>query len=67
MEIMNDTRDQIIREHYQQIGSKGGKVSRGGGRPRIPDEQLTDQQKRWRKYNDAKRTREATVNINQEP
>jgi|GEM_PF-6092367 len=42
---------QIIREYLAEIGSRGGKKSRGGGRPRIPDDQLTPlQRKRRERY-----------------
>jgi hypothetical protein len=37
--------DEILRDYLAKIGSKGGKKSRGGGRPRIPYSQMTPAQK----------------------
>ena len=41
-----------IRNWYKEIGSKGGKIggrkSRGGGRKPIPDDQLTEAQRKRR-------------------
>lgn len=41
--------DPAVREYLAKIGAKGGKKSKGGGRPRIPEEQLTPEQKKRRK------------------
>lgn len=48
-----------VRKYLSELGKKGGKIggkkSRGGGRPRIPDDQLTDlQRKRRERYLKAK-------------
>lgn len=48
-----------IRKYLSELGKKGGKIggkkSRGGGRPRIPDDQLTElQRKRRERYLRAK-------------
>lgn len=41
-----------VRKYLSELGKKGGKIggriSRGGGRPRIPDDQLTPLQKKRR-------------------
>lgn len=37
-----------VRKFLAEIGSDGGKKSRGGGRPRRPDDQMTDAQKKRR-------------------
>jgi hypothetical protein len=44
-----------VRKYLSELGKKGGKIggkkSRGGGRPRIPDEELTEvQRKRRERY-----------------
>lgn len=44
-----------VRKYLSELGKKGGKIggkiSRGGGRPMIPDDQLTDiQRKRRERY-----------------
>lgn len=44
-----------VRKYLSELGRKGGKIggklSRGGGRPRIPDEELTEvQRKRRERY-----------------
>lgn len=44
-----------VRKYLSELGRKGGKIggkiSRGGGRPRIPDDQLTEiQRKRRERY-----------------
>ena len=45
------TEKEIIRDYLATIGARGGKKSRGGGRPRIPDDQLTPlQRKRRERY-----------------
>jgi hypothetical protein len=48
-----------VRKYLSELGRKGGKIggkiSRGGGRPRIPDEQLTpEQRKRRERYDKAR-------------
>lgn len=41
-----------VRKYLSELGKKGGKIggkiSRGGGRPRIPDDQLTPAQRKRR-------------------
>lgn len=44
-----------VREYLAKIGAKGGKRSRGGGRPRIPDDQLTPEQKKRRERYEAEK------------
>jgi hypothetical protein len=44
-----------VRKYLSELGKKGGKIggkiSKGGGRPMIPDDQLTDiQRKRRERY-----------------
>lgn len=44
-----------VRQYLSELGKKGGKIggkiSRGGGRPRIPDDQLSPvQRKRRERY-----------------
>lgn len=53
------TEAETIKEYLARIGSKGGKVSRGGGRPRIPDDELTEaQRKRRERYERKKKENE---------
>ena len=48
--------DPAVRDYLSKIGAKGGKKSRGGGRPRIPDDQLTpEQRKRRERYEASKK------------
>lgn len=53
-----------VRKYLSELGKKGGKIggkiSKGGGRPRIPDDQMTELQKkrreRYLKLKEAKTT-----------
>jgi hypothetical protein len=47
--VIDDQEQQsILSSYFRKIGSKGGRKSRGGGRPRIPDDQLTPAQRKRR-------------------
>lgn len=59
--MSNKSEEDIIKKWYSKIGEKGGKRSRGGGRPMIPDDQLTPKQKKRReRYLAGKNKTEAT-------
>lgn len=51
MEISDEVR-KYLSELGKRGGKVGGKVSKGGGRPRIPDDQLTAEQKKRRERYD---------------
>lgn len=48
----------IITQYLSEIGAIGGRRSKGGGRPRIPEEQMTPAQKKRRaRYEAEKRAK----------
>ena len=60
----NKSEKEIIHDYFSELGKKGGKRSRGGGRPRIPDDKLTPKQKKRReRYEAAKMKTQETSNV----
>jgi len=60
--IMSDkSTKEIIHDYFSSLGKKGGKRSRGGGRPRIPDDQMTPKQKKRRERYLASKKKTSTM------